>query len=93
MRDCQTLVLLAEKINDYRLPENRYPESADVYHNRGESAGLTLEQRRAAYRLSLTSLLSYLGLNRLNSNMEFFRRILDRTTDLARYLGEDDITE
>ena len=92
LRDCKTLVLLANKINDYRLPENRYPESADVYHTLGESAGLTLEQRRAAYRLSLKSQLSYLGLNRLNSNTEFFRRILDQATDLARYLGEDGIT-
>ena len=92
LRDCNSLVLLADKINDYRLPENRYPEIADVYHTLVESAGLKLEQRRAAYRLSLKSLLSYLGLNRLNSNTEFFRRILDQATDLARYLGEDDIT-
>ena len=92
LRDCNTLVLLADKINDYRLPENRYPEIADVYHTLGESAGLTLEQRSAAYRLSLKSQLSYLGLSRLNSNTEFFRRILDQATDLARYLGQGDIT-
>ncbi|MCY4531325.1 MAG: hypothetical protein OXC84_03170 [Gammaproteobacteria bacterium] len=92
LRDCKTLVLLADKINDYRLPENRYPESADVYHTLGESAGLKPEQRSAAYRLSLKSLLSYLSLDRLNSNTDFFRRILDQATDLTRYLGEDDIT-
>ena len=78
--------------NEYRLPENRYPEIADVYRTLGESAGLKLEQRRAAYRLSLKSLLSYLGLNNLDSNTDFFRRILDESTDLARYLGQEEIT-
>lgn len=92
VRDCETLVLLADRINEYRLPENRYPETADIYHTLGESAGVEPEQRWAAYQLSLKSQLSYLGLNRLNSNTEFFRRILDQATDLARYLGQEEIT-
>ena len=91
LRDCEDLMLLADKINEYRTAENRYPEIADIYHTMGEAVELNAGQRMAAYRLSLENMLSYLGLNRLNSNTEFFRRILAEATDLARYLGQVDI--
>lgn len=92
LHDCETLMLLAGKINEYRLPEHRYPEVADIYHTIAESTGLRREQRTAAHRLSLKYLLNYLGLNRVNSNTEFFRRVLGQATDLARYLGQGEMT-
>ena len=91
LRDCEDIMLLADKINEHRTAENRYPEVADIYHTMGEAVELNAGQRMAAYRLSLKNKLSYLGLNRLNSNTEFFRRILAEAADLARYLGQDDM--
>ncbi|MDE0156783.1 MAG: hypothetical protein OXI88_11845 [Gammaproteobacteria bacterium] len=91
LRDCDALMLLADKIHEHRTAENRYPETADIYHTLAEAVDLDAGQRMAAYRVSLENMLRYLGVNRLNSNTEFFRRILAEATDLSRYLGQGDV--
>lgn len=92
LHDCDTFLLLIDKIKKYRPITNRYAEIGDTYQTMCRALHLTFGQCKTVYRQSLQSLLRFLSLRSVNPGTDLYKHVVSQATDLARYLGVAELT-
>ena len=92
LHDCDTFLLLIDKIKKYRPITNRYAEIGDTYQTMCRALHLTFGQCKTVYRQSLQSLLRFLSLRSVNPGTDLYKHVVHQATDLAHYLALADLT-